>query len=62
VGFRLSQVAGRVVLAILFFIVMTPLGLLLRMCGKDPLRLRRPAGAESYWSEARRTTPLERLF
>jgi len=30
--------------------------------GKDPLRLRRPDGAGSYWSEVRRTSSLDRLF
>jgi hypothetical protein len=61
-GFGLSQMAGRAVLALLFFIVVTPLGLVLRMLGKDPLRLRRPAGGESYWSEVRRKSSLDRLF
>jgi hypothetical protein len=42
-GFAISRMAGFAVLALLFFIVITPLGLVLRMMGKDPLRLRRPA-------------------
>jgi hypothetical protein len=61
-GFALSQMAGRIVLALLFFIVVTPLGLVLRMLGKDPLRLRRPAGAESYWSEVRGKSSLDQMF
>jgi hypothetical protein len=61
-GFAISQMAGRVILAILFFVVVTPLGLVLLMLGKDPLRLRRPAGTESYWSEVRQKSSLERLF
>ncbi len=61
-GFAISQMAGRVVLLFLFFIVVTPLGLVMRMLGKDPLRLRRPAGVQSYWSEVRQKTSLERLF
>ncbi len=62
VGFGLSQMAGRAVLALVFFIVVTPLGLVMRMLGKDPLHLRRPARAESYWSEVRRKSSLDRLF
>jgi hypothetical protein len=62
VGFGLSQMAGGVVLALLFFIVVTPLGLALRLLGKDPLLLRRPPGAQSYWSEVRRKSSLDRLF
>jgi hypothetical protein len=61
-GFGLSQVAGRAVLALFFFVILTPLGLVLRLLGKDLLRLRRPAGTESYWSEARRKTSLDQLF
>jgi hypothetical protein len=61
-GFALSQMAGRIVLALLFFIVVTPLGLVLRLLGKDPLRLRRPVGAESHWSEVRGKSSLDRLF
>jgi Saxitoxin biosynthesis operon protein SxtJ len=61
-GFALSQMAGLAVLALFFFIIITPLGLVLRLLGKDPLRLRRPPGAESYWSEVRGKSSLDRLF
>jgi hypothetical protein len=61
-GFGLSQAAGRAILALFFFMVIIPLGLVLRMMGKDPLRLRRPQGAQSYWSDVRRQSSLERLF
>jgi hypothetical protein len=61
-GFGLSRYAGFAMLALFFIIVITPLGLVMRMLGKDPLRLRRPAGAESYWSEVRRASSLDRLF
>ena len=62
VGFGLSRAVGGAVLALLFFIVITPLGLGRRMLGKDPLRLRRPAGDKSYWADARKQTSLDRLF
>jgi hypothetical protein len=61
-GFALSQMAGYAVLALLFFLVVTPLGLVLRMLGKDPLRLRRPARAATYWTEVRQKSSLEQLF
>jgi hypothetical protein len=61
-GFGFSRMAGYAVLAFLFFIVITPLGLVLRMLGQDPLRLRRPTGAESYWAEVRGQSSLDRLF
>ena len=61
-GFVISRMAGYAVLAFLFFVVVTPLGLVLRMLGKDPVRLRRPPGVESYWTQVRQESSLERLF
>jgi hypothetical protein len=62
VGFHIAQVLGQVVLAVLFLLVLTPLGLILRLTGKDLLRLKRAPKAESHWQPARPATPLERLF
>jgi len=44
----LSFVSTRLVLAIVFFIAVTPIGLVKRLTGWDPLR-RRSAPAASYW-------------
>ena len=51
----LHRIVSPVVLGVLFFLVITPLGLLMRLLGKDPLRLRRDANASTYWIE--RTPP-----
>jgi len=61
-GFGISQVAGYAVLALFFFMIVMPLGMVLRLLGKDPLRLRRPTGVESYWSRVRERSSFERLF
>jgi hypothetical protein len=61
-GFGLSRWAGYVMLALFFFLVITPLGLILRVLGKDPLRLRRPANVATYWSTVRGKSSLDRLF
>jgi hypothetical protein len=61
-GFGFSRIAGYAVLAAFFFIIITPLGLILRMLGQDPLRLRRPAKMDSYWSKVRDPSSLDRLF
>jgi len=61
VGFWLSQVLARVVLAVIFAILITPLGFLFRLSGKDSLRLNRPEG-ESYWQPAKKCGPLDRMF
>ena len=44
----LSYVSTRVILAIVFYLVITPIGLIKRLTGWDPLN-RRASAAESYW-------------
>ena len=61
-GFALSQFIGRLALILLFLFVLTPAGFLLRLNGKDPLQLKRPAGTDSFWHTARDPSPLDRLF
>jgi hypothetical protein len=48
-GLLLHRIVSPVVLGIMFFLVVTPIGLLMRMLGKDPLRLRFDRGASTYW-------------
>lgn len=61
-GFVLSQFLGRVVLVLFFIFILTPVGLVLRLAGKDPLQLERPANAETFWQTAKDPSPLDRLF
>lgn len=48
-GLLLSRVISPVILALLFYVTVTPVGLLMRAAGKDPMRLRRNDAATSYW-------------
>lgn len=48
-GLALGKVTGTVALVVLFFIVITPTGILLKIFGKDPLKLRFDPSTESYW-------------
>ena len=61
-GFYSSQFIGRCVLAVFFILILTPLGLGLRLMGKDPLQLKRPRDPKTYWRQARECNPLDRLF
>lgn len=58
----LLAIVGRVMLTALFLVVITPVGLVLRMLGKDPLRLKRPQHAATYWHKAKAPGPLKRLY
>jgi saxitoxin biosynthesis operon SxtJ-like protein len=48
-GVLLGKLVSPIMLAILFYGVMTPIGAVMRLAGKDPLRLKRSAGARSHW-------------
>ncbi len=44
----LSFVSTRIILAFVFFVIMTPIGFVKRLSGWDPLH-RRAAASDSYW-------------
>ena len=51
----LSKIVNPIMMGLVFFLAVTPVALIMRMRGKDPLRLRFDRGAQSYWIE--RTPP-----
>ena len=48
-GLLLHAIVSPVVLALMFYGCITPIGFLMRLTGKDPLRLKFEREAESYW-------------
>jgi membrane protease YdiL (CAAX protease family) len=56
-GLLLSKVVSPIVLMVLFYATVTPIGLLMRATGKDPLRLHRDVAAASYWIARRPPGP-----
>lgn len=56
-GLLLHAVVNPIVMALVFFTTVTPIALILRAQGKDPLRLRRDPDARSYWIERRPPGP-----
>jgi len=48
-GYLMGRIVNPIVMAILFFTVFTPVGFLMRLFGKDPLRLKHDPVAGSYW-------------
>jgi hypothetical protein len=47
-GLALHAVMGPLIMGLLYFCVVSPIGVALKILGKDPLRLRR-ASASTYW-------------
>ncbi len=48
-GMLLHRIVTPAVMGLLFFTTVTPVGLLMRTTGKDPMRLKRDAAAATYW-------------
>ena len=48
-GLLLHRIVNPIVMALLFYGTVLPTGLVMRMMGKDLLRLRRQPDADSYW-------------
>ena len=48
-GTYAGRITNPLVLSLVFFLFLTPMSLLLRMLGKDPLGLRLDPKADTYW-------------
>ena len=48
-GLLLHRITNPIIMAVLFFGVVTPFGVIMRMFGKDPMRRRFDTNASSYW-------------
>src|SRR5262245_60467231 len=62
-GLLLGAVVAPIVMAVIYFIVVTPTAILARLAGKDFLRLRREPTAATYWLSRgnQDCEPVERL-
>lgn len=58
IGWTVSHVAA----AALYYLVLTPIGLCLRLAGHDPLRRSFEQGAPTYWVERRASGDASRYF
>ena len=58
IGFAVSQV----VLVLVYYVVLTPIGLIMRLFGYDPLMRRFDAEAKSYWTPRDKTKTVESYF
>jgi saxitoxin biosynthesis operon SxtJ-like protein len=61
VSYPIGLVVSTVTLGIMFYLVFTPLGFLMRLWGRDPLRLGQ-RGASSHWTSYEQSDDLERSF
>ena len=48
-GLCLSRIGNPLVMALIFYVTISPIGLAMRLAGKDPLQRRWSSAARSYW-------------
>lgn len=58
----LGAVMTRVILTVAFYAVITPMGVIVRFCGKDLLQLKLDKSARSYWMAVEQDGPAKRHF
>ncbi len=61
-GFYTFQFLGKIVLVVVFFVIVTPFGLILRLLGKDFLQLKSPGDKQTFWQPARQDGSLDRMY
>lgn len=61
-GLLLHRIVNPLIMGLLFFAVVTPIGLLMRLAGKDVLRLRPDPRLASYWTKREPPGPARDSF
>ena len=62
VALPIGMVVSSLLMTLIFFVVMTPIGLLLRLLGKDSMRLKFDPSATTYWIKRPPQAPAARYF
>jgi hypothetical protein len=62
VTFPIGWAISMILLTAFYFLLLTPLGFLFRLLGRDPLCRKSDPGAKSYWLDRRQTDDLDRYF
>lgn len=58
----IGVVVSYAVLAIVWYLVITPVGLIMRLCGRDPMQRRWEPQAKTYWIPRPGAPPIDRYF
>ena len=62
ISYRIGLVFGKGLLFLFFLFLVTPLGWLLRLAGKDLLHMKRTSAEPTWWREARDNRDFDRMF
>ncbi len=62
IAFPIGWTVSQIVLGLLFYGIFTPIGLVFRLIGRDPLHVRSRPDKDSYWSTKPRPASMRRYF
>jgi hypothetical protein len=62
VTWPIGWVVSHLLLGVIFYGIVTPIGFLLRLCGRDPLQRKFDSQAKTYWVPHEPTTDTRRYF
>jgi len=62
VGITLGKIVSPIVLGLIFYLLITPVGLVGRILGRDELKLKKKQGAGSYWIDRSPPGPAPESF
>jgi hypothetical protein len=62
INYPIGWVVTHVVIALIFYLVVTPLGVIMRLCGRDPMERRFDPSAKTYWKPRRTDVDSSRYF
>ena len=62
VFFPLAWFVSHAIVAVIYYLVLTPIGLIMRLVGYDPMRRRFDRNASTYWARTRRSPALSDYF
>ncbi len=62
VFFPLGWIVSHTIVAVIYYLLVTPIGLVVRAVGYDPMSRRRGRRADSYWAPLRREKEVSQYF
>jgi hypothetical protein len=62
VNYPIGWVVTHVVMALIFYLVVTPVGVIMRLSGRDPMERTFDRSAKSYWKPRRTESGSDRYF
>lgn len=60
--FPIGWVVSHILLAVMFYGIVTPIGLIMQLCGRDPMRRRFDPDATTYWVKRFEQAKAEQYF